>query len=339
MQTTSAPDGYFASLGPARYMMLTTFKPNGTPVSAPMQVMADGDRVSRVWPPGCFAGRGDGRCCTTNSWFRRPRATGRAGNPRAVAGSGRSGSACRPRRTGCTARAPGPAGPGPLPGPAGPEALSGAARDRESGRGRMARSWRRSPCSPARGRSRRGGPGMAPSAWPCTAPEQRLHILAPVPGPAGLVADLGQPPAPRPGRHRCRGHPEQGRHLPAGHQVLTHVVASHRCGGGFPGSFLGGFPGSFPGGLPGSFLGGFPGSFPGGFPGSFPGGLPAAGCGTSAARPGRCRRHHVHRIPLVGQNERIRDSAGHPPQLRPGQGPGRAWARPGRMSHCPMPVA
>ncbi|MFI5068404.1 MAG: zinc ribbon domain-containing protein [Streptosporangiales bacterium] len=47
---------------------------------------------------------------------------------------------------------------------------------------------------------RRGRMSMRP--LPRTAPEQRLHICAPVPGPPGLVANLGQPPAPRPRRHR-----------------------------------------------------------------------------------------------------------------------------------------
>ena len=69
---------------------------------------------------------------------------------------------------------------------------------------------------------------------PETAAEQRLHIRAPVPGQAGLVANLRQPPAPRPRGYRRRGHPEQRRHLPAGHQVLTHAVAGHCRGGGFP---------------------------------------------------------------------------------------------------------
>lgn len=46
----AADDGYFAPLAPARYMMLTTFKPNGTPVSTPVQGMTDGDRAYfRAW--------------------------------------------------------------------------------------------------------------------------------------------------------------------------------------------------------------------------------------------------------------------------------------------------
>ena len=76
----------------------------------------------------------------------------------------------------------------------------------------------------------RGDPGTVAGSSrppPDTVAEQRLHIRAPVPRPAGLIADLGQPPAPRPGRHRRRGHPEQGRHLPAGHQILIHAAAVH----------------------------------------------------------------------------------------------------------------
>ena len=38
-------DGYFASLVKARYLLLTTFKPKGTPVSAVVQGIADGDRA------------------------------------------------------------------------------------------------------------------------------------------------------------------------------------------------------------------------------------------------------------------------------------------------------
>jgi PPOX class probable F420-dependent enzyme len=38
-------DGYFASLAKARYLLLTTFKPKGTPVSAVVQGIADGDRA------------------------------------------------------------------------------------------------------------------------------------------------------------------------------------------------------------------------------------------------------------------------------------------------------
>jgi hypothetical protein len=59
----------------------------------------------------------------------------------------------------------------------------------------------------------------------------------------------------------------------------------------------------------------------------------------AAADPGRpdmarmrsgCRRHHVHRVPLVSQTELIRDAIGHRARLRPGLDPGkygtaRAW--------------
>jgi uncharacterized protein len=42
----SATDGrYFAPLATARYLMLTTFKPKGTPVSVPVQGIVDGDRA------------------------------------------------------------------------------------------------------------------------------------------------------------------------------------------------------------------------------------------------------------------------------------------------------
>jgi hypothetical protein len=41
---------YFAPLAKARYLLLTTFKPIGTPVSAPVQGITDGDRAYfRVW--------------------------------------------------------------------------------------------------------------------------------------------------------------------------------------------------------------------------------------------------------------------------------------------------
>jgi hypothetical protein len=43
-----------------------------------------------------------------------------------------------------------------------------------------------------------------------------------------------------------------------------------------------------------------------------------------AARMGSgCRRHHVHRVPPVGQNELIRDAVGHRARLRPGLDPGK----------------
>jgi len=45
-----AGGGYFASLAKGRYLLLTTFKPRGTPVSAPVQGITDGDRAYfRVW--------------------------------------------------------------------------------------------------------------------------------------------------------------------------------------------------------------------------------------------------------------------------------------------------
>jgi uncharacterized protein len=45
-----AGDGYFAALAKGRYLLLTTFKPGGTPVSTPVQGIADGDRAYfRVW--------------------------------------------------------------------------------------------------------------------------------------------------------------------------------------------------------------------------------------------------------------------------------------------------
>ena len=47
---TDAADRYFAPLAKARYLLLTTFRPNGTPVSAPVQGIVDGDRAYfRVW--------------------------------------------------------------------------------------------------------------------------------------------------------------------------------------------------------------------------------------------------------------------------------------------------
>jgi PPOX class probable F420-dependent enzyme len=49
-QQEAADDGYFAALAPARYMLLTTFKRNGTPVSAPVQGVTDGRRAYfRAW--------------------------------------------------------------------------------------------------------------------------------------------------------------------------------------------------------------------------------------------------------------------------------------------------
>jgi PPOX class probable F420-dependent enzyme len=46
----SAGGGYFASLAKGRYLLLTTFKTGGTPVSTPVQGIADGDRAYfRIW--------------------------------------------------------------------------------------------------------------------------------------------------------------------------------------------------------------------------------------------------------------------------------------------------
>ncbi len=56
------------------------------------------------------------------------------------------------------------------------------------------------PRSPAAGRSWGGCRSSRPP--PHAAPEQRLHIGAPVPGLPGLIANLRQPPSPRPRRHR-----------------------------------------------------------------------------------------------------------------------------------------
>ncbi len=49
---------YFAPLAKARYLLLTTFKQKGTPVSAVVQGVADGDRAYfRVWSRSGTAGR------------------------------------------------------------------------------------------------------------------------------------------------------------------------------------------------------------------------------------------------------------------------------------------
>jgi PPOX class probable F420-dependent enzyme len=46
----TADGSYFAPLAKARYLLLTTFKPKGTPVSAHVPGIADGDRAYfRVW--------------------------------------------------------------------------------------------------------------------------------------------------------------------------------------------------------------------------------------------------------------------------------------------------
>jgi len=41
----AADSGYFARLAPARYVLLATFKPDGTVVSDPVQGVADGGRA------------------------------------------------------------------------------------------------------------------------------------------------------------------------------------------------------------------------------------------------------------------------------------------------------
>ena len=49
-QQEAADGGYFATLAPAKYMLLTTFKREGTPVSTPVQGVIDGKRAYfRVW--------------------------------------------------------------------------------------------------------------------------------------------------------------------------------------------------------------------------------------------------------------------------------------------------
>jgi uncharacterized protein len=46
----SADGRYFAPLAKGRYLLLTTFKPKGTPVTAPVPGIVDGDRAYfRVW--------------------------------------------------------------------------------------------------------------------------------------------------------------------------------------------------------------------------------------------------------------------------------------------------
>jgi PPOX class probable F420-dependent enzyme len=41
----AAAGSYLAWLAPAKYLLLTTFRRDGTPVSAPVRVVADGDRL------------------------------------------------------------------------------------------------------------------------------------------------------------------------------------------------------------------------------------------------------------------------------------------------------
>jgi uncharacterized protein len=49
-RTRRTPGTYFAPLAEGRYLLLVTFKPKGTPVSAPVQGITDGDRAYfRVW--------------------------------------------------------------------------------------------------------------------------------------------------------------------------------------------------------------------------------------------------------------------------------------------------
>ena len=49
-QQELADDGYFAALASARYTLLTTFKRVGSPVSAPVQGLVEGDRAYfRAW--------------------------------------------------------------------------------------------------------------------------------------------------------------------------------------------------------------------------------------------------------------------------------------------------
>ncbi len=49
-QQQAASSGYFAPLARARYMLLTTFKPDGIPVSTAVHGMVDGDRAYfRAW--------------------------------------------------------------------------------------------------------------------------------------------------------------------------------------------------------------------------------------------------------------------------------------------------
>ena len=44
-QQDAMGDGYFATLAPAKYMLLTTFKRDGRPVATPLRVVAYGDRA------------------------------------------------------------------------------------------------------------------------------------------------------------------------------------------------------------------------------------------------------------------------------------------------------
>jgi len=44
-RSSATDDSYFAPLATARYLLLTTFKPKGTPVSAPVKGIVDGDQA------------------------------------------------------------------------------------------------------------------------------------------------------------------------------------------------------------------------------------------------------------------------------------------------------
>ena len=49
-QRQAADGGCFAAFAPARYLLITTFKPAGTPVSAPVQGVVDGGHAYfRTW--------------------------------------------------------------------------------------------------------------------------------------------------------------------------------------------------------------------------------------------------------------------------------------------------
>ena len=51
-------DGYFASLAPAKYMLLTSFRCDGKPVATPLRVVVDGDRAYfEVRHPTCLSRR------------------------------------------------------------------------------------------------------------------------------------------------------------------------------------------------------------------------------------------------------------------------------------------
>ena len=60
-----------ASLASAKYLLLTTFKPDGTPVSTPVRVVADGDR-SYFRAPGSS---GTSKRIQRNDWVQVARCT------------------------------------------------------------------------------------------------------------------------------------------------------------------------------------------------------------------------------------------------------------------------